>query len=78
MPEQYEYDEFEAIAVARDLVRKPEVRTLALALARFNAPKNSQKITVDNIPAIWIIFSHRLLSHPTERAAILALVDMLS
>lgn len=70
-------DEFENIAIARDLVRKPEIATIALALARINAP-TSAVVTKDNIPPIYVTLAYRLMTRHPERQAFLALIDMLT
>jgi hypothetical protein len=72
-----EYDEFEAIAISRDLMRKPEIATIALALARINAPTNVV-VTKDRIPPVYVTLAYRLITHDADRQAFLALLRMIT
>lgn len=72
-----EYDEFEAVAVARDLMRRPNIATLALALARLNAPTGIV-VNKERIPPVYVTLAYRLLTKRDERLAMLALIDLLS
>lgn len=72
-----EYNEFEAVAIARDLMRKPDVRILALAIANLMATP-TRPVHRDNIPPLYLIMANRLLNHPVERKAFLALLDLVT
>lgn len=68
-----ELDELEIIAVTRDLFRKPHVKALAVALARFNGAE----ATKESVPPIYIMMANRLITHKADRIALLHLIDML-
>ena len=72
-----EYDEFEAIAIGRDLMRRPQIATLALSLARLNAP-TGVVVHKDKVPPLYITLAYRILSRRDERIALVSLIDLLS
>lgn len=67
--------DFEQIAISRDLVRKPEIRTLALTLARINSTGPVDK---NEIPPIYVQLAHRLLTRKEARQLLLATLEALS
>lgn len=77
MSNETEYNEFEAIAIARDLSRRPDVKVLALAIANLMATP-TRPVEKERIPPLYLIMANRLLAHPVERKAFLALLDMLT
>lgn len=54
-------DEFRDLAIARDLIRKPQVRLLALTLWQIYTDDPKDK---DNIPPIFVRMAHRIISEP--------------
>jgi len=72
-----EFNEFEQAAIARDLSRRPEVKAIALALAKINSPRNV-KVNPAEIPPIYITLAYHLVNRKEERAAFLMLLEILS
>lgn len=72
-----EVNEFERIAVARDLVRKPEVKLLANILFRIGGT-TSIATEADEIPAFYIILAHRIMTRKAERELLLEAIKMFS
>lgn len=68
--------EFELAAVARDLGRNPEVKIIALALARLYVP-TGVVVDKENIPSIYIMMGHTLIKNKVKREAFLALLEQL-
>lgn len=59
----HENPSIEDIAIVRDLVRRPEVKMLAMALAKIGSPSTAV-VDKDNLPIIWVRMAHRLINHP--------------
>lgn len=67
-------DEFQQIAIMRDLVRRPEIRTLALILAKMGA---TGPVDRNDIPAIWVMLAHKLITNKSQRQMLYAALEAL-
>lgn len=67
-------NEFERIAVSRDLVRKPEIRFLAGVL--YNLATGSVDKT--SIPPVYVMIAHRIVTRPEARAVLLQAIGAAS
>jgi hypothetical protein len=66
---------FEDISIARDLVRKPEVRMLALCLYRIGT---TEPVVKDNIPPIYVRMAYRMLKEPKHMDDINRVLEIVS
>ncbi len=69
-------NEFELAAVSRDLARNPEVKIIALALARLYIPTGGV-VDKENVPPLYIMMGHTLIKNRAKREAFLALLEQL-
>lgn len=67
-------DEFEQIAIARDLVRKPEIKFLAGVLYTVT----TGIVDKSDIPPVYITIAHRILTRPNARELIIAAIGAAS
>jgi hypothetical protein len=65
---------FEDIAIARDLVRKPEIKLLAMCLYRIAA---TEPVDKDNIPPMFVRMAHRMIHHPEHVKALNAVLEII-
>ena len=54
-------EEFRDLAIARDLVRKPQVQLLAMTLWRIHTDLPTDK---ENIPPIFVRMAHKIITDP--------------
>lgn len=54
-------DDFRDMAIARDLIRKPQVKLLALTLWQIYTDDPKDK---ENIPPIFVRMAHRIITEP--------------
>lgn len=67
-------NEFERIAITRDLVRKPEIKFLAGVL--YNLATGSVDKTA--IPPVYVMIAHRIITRPSARAIIIQAIEAAS
>jgi hypothetical protein len=63
--------DFEQVAIARDLVRKPEIKLLAKTIASIHGAAVD-----DDIPPIFVTLAHRLITRPEKKQLLLQVLEI--
>lgn len=66
-------DDFRDLAIARDLMRKPQVKLLALTLWRIYTDDPMDK---ENIPPIFVRMAHRIINDPQHLQHLNAVLEV--
>lgn len=67
-------DEFERIAIARDLVRKPEIKFLAGVMYNLATGHVGSQ---DDIPPIYVMIAHKIITKPGAKTLLIQAMEIL-
>lgn len=69
-------DEFDQIIIARDLVRRPEIRFLAGCI--YNLATGTVVGANGEIPAVYVMIAHRIMTKPGAKQLLIQAMEMIS